>query len=54
MRELKNSGIEWMGCVPSNWAIERIQWHMTEVKDSNNPVQTNKVLSLTNKLGVIP
>ena len=53
MRELKNSGIEGM-CVPSNWAIERIQWHMTEVKDSNNPVQTNKVLSLTNKLGVIP
>lgn len=54
MREMKDSGVEWIGEIPSDWIIERIQWHMTEVKESNNPIQTKKVLSLTNKLGVVP
>lgn len=54
MREMKNSGIEWIGEIPCDWKIERLQWHLSEIKVSNNPIQTEQVLSLTNKLGVIP
>lgn len=54
MREMKDSGIEWIGEIPSDWKLERSQWHLEEVNISNNPIQTNNVLSLTNKLGVVP
>ena len=53
-RELIDSGIEWIGKYPSNWSLERLQWHLEEIKESNNPIKTTNVLSLTNKLGVIP
>ena len=51
---MKDSGIEWIGEIPCDWKLERSQWHLEEVNISNNPVQTNNVLSLTNKLGVVP
>lgn len=54
MREMKDSGIEWIGEIPCDWKLERSQWHLEEVNISNNPIQTNNVLSLTNKLGVVP
>lgn len=54
MQEMKDSGIEWIGEIPHSWKLERLQWHLEEVNISNNPIQTNNVLSLTNKLGVVP
>lgn len=54
MREMKDSRIEWIGQIPSNWKIERMQWHLEEKNVGNNPVQTTNILSLTNKRGVIP
>ncbi len=51
---MKNSGIEWIGSIPDSWKVERLQWHLKEIKESNNPVKTTQILSLTNKLGVIP
>lgn len=54
MREMKDSGVEWIGEIPYNWTLEKLQWYLDEVNISNNPVQTLQVLSLTNKLGVIP
>lgn len=51
---MKNSGIEWIGEIPDSWGLERLQWHLTEVKEQNSPIKTTQVLSLTNKLGVIP
>ena len=51
---MKYSGIEWIGNVPDKWSLERLQWHLDEIKESNDPVKTTQVLSLTNKLGVIP
>lgn len=54
MRKMKDSGIEWVGEMPLDWKLERLQWHLEEVNISNNPIQTNNVLSLTNKLGVVP
>ena len=52
--EMKDSGIPWIGKIPVEWSIERLQWHLREINHSNNPVQTRQILSLTNKLGVIP
>ena len=51
---MKHSGIEWIGEIPDDWKVERLQWYIEEVKISNNPMQTDRVLSLTNKAGVIP
>lgn len=54
IHRMKNSGIEWIGEIPDDWKVERLQWYIEEVKVSNNPMQTDRVLSLTNKAGVIP
>lgn len=51
---MKNSNIQWIGTIPDSWHLDRLQWHLDEIKESNNPVKTQQVLSLTNKLGVIP
>lgn len=50
----KSSGEEWLGDVPAHWKIVRLQTQLDEVNEKNNPVQTTQILSLTNKLGVIP
>lgn len=44
----------WMGNTPSNWKLERLQWHLDEINQKNYPVKTSSILSLTNKLGVVP
>ena len=54
MRPMKDSGIAWLGQVPREWQVERLQWYVREVKESNNPIKTTQVLSLTNNRGVIP
>ena len=54
MREMKDSGLIWLGKVPINWKVERLQWHLYEINDKNNPIRTTNILSLTNKRGVIP
>ncbi len=53
-REMKDSGIEWIGEIPEDWKVERLQWHLQEVNKPNNPVETEYILSLNNKTGVIP
>lgn len=54
MKQMKDSGIEWVGQIPEDWKIERLQWHIEEVNIKNNPIRTERILSLTNKLGVVP
>ena len=44
----------WMGCVPEDWEIKRIQECLYEINQSNSPVVTDNILSLTNTDGVIP
>lgn len=51
---MKNSGIEWIGDIPSEWETDRLQWHLEEIKVQNSPVQSEQVLSLTIEAGVIP
>ncbi len=53
-RKLKDSGIEWIGKVPAEWNVERLQWHLFEINEKNDPIKTIDVLSLTNKKGVLP
>lgn len=33
MREMKDSGIEWIGEIPKHWKLERLQWHISEIKE---------------------
>ena len=37
MREMKDSGVEWIGEIPYNWTLEKLQWYLDEVNISNNP-----------------
>lgn len=52
--KMKDSGIPWVGFIPDDWEIVRLQSQLFEVNENNNPVKTTQILSLTNKLGVIP
>ena len=35
MREMKDSGIEWMGAIPAAWGVHRIASHFQEIKEKN-------------------
>ena len=50
----KQTGIPWTGEIPSSWNLERLQYCIKEVNVKNNPIQTDFVLSLTIKDGVLP
>lgn len=54
MREMKDSGIDWINNVPATWEIKRIKAVLVDRNESNNPVKTDFILSLTNDRGVIP
>lgn len=54
MREMKDSGVEWIGEIPSDWEKKRLKAVLCERNESNNPIKTDFILSLTNDRGVIP
>jgi len=51
---MKNSGIEWMGEIPNSWDVVRLKNVLKERNETNKPVKTTEILSLTNDRGVIP
>ncbi|PFK43192.1 restriction endonuclease subunit S [Bacillus cereus] len=53
-RDMKDSGVQWIGKIPKEWDIKTIKSILAERKETNNPVQTDFILSLTNDRGVIP
>ena len=53
MTELKDSGIEWIGKIPNNWKVKRIQFCLDEINEKNIPVKTEQVLSLVKDKGVM-
>ena len=53
-RKMKDSEIEWIGEIPEDWEIKRLQWGLSEIVKRNNPIQTESILSLTKDRGVIP
>lgn len=54
MRKMKSSGVEWIGEIPEDWDIKRLKAVLCERNESNNPIKTDYILSLTNDRGVIP
>lgn len=53
-RKMKDSGIEWVGAIPEDWKIEKLQWNIEEIVEKNSPIKMERVLSLTKEKGVIP
>lgn len=54
MQKMKYSGVEWIGEIPEDWDIKRLKAVLCERNESNNPIKTDYILSLTNDRGVIP
>ena len=52
MREMKDSGFEWIGEIPVNWEVDKLKFHLKR-NETRNPGDT-VVLSLYRELGVIP
>ena len=52
-REMKDSGIEWIGTYPSNWKIIKIKWLLHERKD-RSVTGLEEPLSMSQKKGLIP
>lgn len=54
MRQMKESGIAWLGSIPADWEIKKIKFTLQERVEKNSPIKTNEILSLTAKQGVVP
>ena len=51
---MQDSSIPWLGSVPSHWKRGKLKQYIFEISEKNSPVKTTDILSLTNKLGVVP
>lgn len=50
----KDSGVLWIGEIPSTWDLLRLKSLFNERKEKNDPVQTDFILSLGSNYGVVP
>lgn len=53
-KEMRDSGIPWLGEIPKSWRLSKIKYVLNERKEKNNPIRCRDILSLTAKQGVIP
>lgn len=53
-RKMKDSGVPWIGEIPKAWDVKPLKAILAERKETNNPVKTDYILSLTIDRGVIP
>lgn len=53
-RATKDSGVEWIGQIPKNWTLKRLQYILKERNELNSPIKTKNILSLTVQQGVVP
>lgn len=51
---MKDSGIEWIGQIPEDWKVARMERGLEEIVRRNNPIRVENILSLTKDKGVIP
>lgn len=51
-REMKDSGIEWIGRIPLHWSVDKIKFHLRR-NEPKNPGD-KQVLSVYREYGVIP
>lgn len=49
---MKDSGVEWIGDIPSHWIADRLKNILTERNEKNDPIKTTERLSLSIDLGV--
>ena len=54
MQTMQDSCIPWLGSVPNHWNRGKLKQYIFEISEKNTPVKTTDILSLTNKLGVVP
>lgn len=54
MQAMQDSRIPWLGSVPSHWKRGKLKQYIFEISEKNSPVKTTDILSLTNKLGIVP
>ena len=47
MREMQDSGIEWVGNIPIHWKIHPVYYYFGERKNKNRLGQENNLLSLS-------
>ena len=47
MREMKDSGIEWIGEIPAGWDVHPVYYYFGERKNSNYALQEQNLLSLS-------
>ena len=40
---MKDSGIEWIGTIPDSWQLDRLQWHLDEIKESILKYKLNNI-----------
>ena len=51
MREMKDSGVQWIGAIPVDWKIDNPKYHFTQRKDRAKPGMVQ--LTASQKYGVI-
>lgn len=51
-RSMKNSGIDWIGEIPSEWEIIPFRYALKEREEKNSPIKSTERLSLSIGLGV--
>lgn len=51
-REMKDSGVEWIGMVPKEWALLPFRRVLKERNEKNTPIKSTERLSLSIELGV--
>lgn len=51
-REMKDSGIEWIGHYPSDWELRPFRYILKERQEKNSPIKSKERLSLSIDLGV--
>ncbi|MBR3812990.1 MAG: restriction endonuclease subunit S [Spirochaetaceae bacterium] len=54
MRNMKDSGMEWLGVIPEEWKIKKWKHILNERNEKNDKLETNQVLSLGYNYGLIP
>ena len=53
-QQIQSVPLGWTHTLPAHWKLERLKLLLSERKESNNPIKTTEILSLTNTRGIIP
>jgi type I restriction enzyme S subunit len=54
MRTMKDSGVEWLGEIPSTWMVSKFRYAFREGKEVNGTTPVGEMLSVSGYKGVVP